>query len=179
MKNKLLVLFVLITTFGYAQTFDWNNGYVVDISNSSGYTNNRAIDEFDPNTLVYYTTPDLVPLNLSNNGQGTTGLSVRNAGVQDYSELIFYPVLDIESIKVYTSGNSSNESWIFKSKDASGNVLNTLTTNVTNTASVVTLNFTNVSKIEISRANGTPSTFGVDDIVFTPYVACTVNIPDA
>lgn len=182
MKNKLLLLFVLITTFGYAQTFDWETAYHgADTPNGSGWTNNRAIQEFTTPSYngVIFTTPNATPINISNVGQGSTGLSVLNAAYETSVEATFVNPLNIQSIKVFTRPNSSNENWTFKAKDAGGNVTNTLTAVVTNTANVITLNFTNVYVLEITKTDGTTSTFCVDDIVFTPYVACNVSIPDA
>jgi len=182
MKNKLLLLFVLITTFSYAQTFDWETAYHgADTPNSSGWTNNRAIQEFTTPTYsgVVFTTPNATPINISHVGQGTTGLSVRNAAYETSVNASFVFPLNIQSIKVFAYPNSSNENWTFKAKDAGGNVTNTLTAVVTNTASVITLNFTNVDVLEITKTDGTIGSFGVDDIVFTPYVAPIVTIPDA
>ncbi|MDO6813269.1 hypothetical protein [Tenacibaculum soleae] len=48
---------------------------------------------------------------------------------------------------------------------------------INSTASIITLNWTNVHVTEISRTDGSSAHFYVDDIVFTPP-PCIVTIPD-
>ncbi|WP_452230007.1 T9SS type A sorting domain-containing protein [Lacinutrix sp. MEBiC02404] len=181
MKTQVLSIltFLTICIGVHAQTFDWETAYHgADTPNGSGYTNNRVIQQFTtPYESVIFTTPNATPINLSNVGQGTTGLSVLNAAYETSVDATFGNPINVQTIKVF--GDTSNENWTFKGKDAGGNVTSTTTATVTNTASVITLNFTNVKVLEITRTNGTIGTFAVDDIVFTPYVAPIVTIPDA
>lgn len=178
MKTKLLLLFTLITTLSFAQTFDWETA---TLNGSNQNPNSGASQVINGQYFVGFNTPNLTPILLDTAGQGSSGLSVRNqqneTSVQiGMNESVGPNVygLDVQSIKVFAVGN--NQNWTFKSLDASGNVLNTTTANVGQNAVVVNLNWTNVFLIEITLTNGASTNFGVDDIVFTP---CVVNIPDS
>lgn len=180
MKTKLLLLLLAVFTISSnAQTFDWETA---TLSGTSQNPNSSVSQVVNGQYYVgFYTSPNYTPILLTTAGQGTSGLSVRN---QQYESSVYISLnesvganvygLNVQSIKVFDVAN--NQNWTFKSLDASGNVLNTTTANVSQNASVVTLNWTNVTLIEITKTNGTNNNFGVDDIVFTP---CTVNIPNA
>lgn len=174
MKNKLLyfMLLAVFTTSVNAQTFDWETA---TLNGTSQNPNSGASQVINGQYFVGFSTPSLSPILLTTAGQGTSGLSVRN---QQYENSVTISVnesvsatvnnLNIQSIKVFALGN--NENWTFKSLDNSGNTLATATANVSQNASVVTLNWTNVSRIEITKTNGSSTNFGVDDIVFTPII---------
>ncbi len=182
MKARLLLLIVLLSPLSYAQTFDWETAVV---QGNSQNPNSSVSQVINGQYYIGFYTPSFSPILLTTAGQGTSGLSVRN---QQYEPSVRISVnesvgttvkgLNIQSIKVFDLSN--NQSWTFKSLDASRNVLNTATAIVNQNASVVTLNWTNVSLIEITKTNGSSANFGVDDVVFTPYTPpCTVTIPDA
>ncbi len=182
MKARLLLLITLLSTLSYAQTFDWETAVV---QGNSQNPNSSVSQVINGQYYIGFYTPSFSPILLTNAGQGTSGLSVRN---QQYEPSVRISVnesvgttvkgLNIQSIKVFETSN--NQNWTFKSLDSSGNVLNTVTATVSQNASVVTLNWTNVKLIEITKTNGSSANFGVDDIVFSPYTPpCTVTIPDA
>ncbi|NHN27390.1 T9SS type A sorting domain-containing protein [Flavobacterium jejuense] len=176
MKTRLLVLIALFSTLAYSQTFDWETA---TLGGSSQNPNSVAIQTINGYEASFRTSNNTL-INLTNAGQGSTGLSVRNAQYEQTVLLTFYPAVDIQSLKVFGSLTSN---WTFKSMDGYGSttVLNTTTANVTTAASIVALNWTNVVQIQISRTDGDSENFGIDDIVYTPYTAppCIVNIPDA
>ncbi|MGK0390142.1 MAG: hypothetical protein ACI94Y_002893 [Maribacter sp.] len=174
-KTILFLLFTLLSTLSYGQTFDWETA---TLNSSPGYPNLSASQVINGTYHATFRMPNLGPINLTNAGQGTSGLSVRNSQPQPTTLMLFYPALNIQSVQVYAMTN--NQNWVFKSIDDNGNVLNTTTATVDINLSTVALNWTNVTKIEISKAEGWSGNYGVDDIVFTPYIApCNVNIPDA
>ncbi|CAM3910930.1 MULTISPECIES: T9SS type A sorting domain-containing protein [Flavobacterium] len=176
MKTRLLVLIALFSTLAYSQTFDWETA---TLGGSSQNPNSVAIQTINGYEASFRTSNNTL-INLTNAGQGSTGLSVRNAQYEQTVLLTFYPAVDTQSLKVFGSLTSN---WTFKSMDGYGSttVLNTTTANVTTAASIVALNWTNVVQIQISRTDGDSENFGIDDIVYTPYTAppCIVNIPDA
>ncbi|WP_299436398.1 T9SS type A sorting domain-containing protein [uncultured Aquimarina sp.] len=172
MKNKLLyfMLLAVFTISANAQTFDWETA---TINGSSQNPNSSVSQVVNGRYFVVFNAPSLTPILLTTAGQGTSGLSVRNQqnelSVQiGVNESVGTTVngLNIQSIKVFDVAN--NQGWTFNSLDNQGNVLETTTSTVGQNAVVVTLNWTNVKLIEITRTNGSQTNFGVDDIVFTP-----------
>ncbi|WP_452602707.1 InlB B-repeat-containing protein [Pontimicrobium sp. MEBiC06410] len=172
MKKKLLyyMLLAVFTISANAQTFDWETA---TLNGTSQNPNSYVSQVINGQYFASFSTPNQSPILLTTAGQGTSGLSVINQQLETsvtigVNESVGTTVssLNIQSIKVFEGSN--NQNWTFKSLDASGNVLNTTTANVSQNASVVTLNWTNVRLIEITRTNGSSSNFGVDDIVFTP-----------
>tara|TARA_R110002033_G_scaffold1389_1_gene12260 strand:- start:8784 stop:11156 length:2373 start_codon:yes stop_codon:yes gene_type:complete len=175
MKTKLLLLFTLISALSYAQTFDWETGTLL----SFGSSNQNVIAQqiVGGYTVNFSATGTSTPILLGAFGQGTTGEAVMNQQPQQLVRLSFSPAVDIQSLKAF-SANSGSSNWTFTPINSSGDTV--VTSNVAQNAVTVNLNWTNVSIIDISLTNGGTQNFGIDDIVFTPYVAtCTVNIPDA
>ncbi len=179
MKTKLLLLIALISTLSYGQTFDWETAVV---QGSSQNPNSSVSQNINGQFFVGFSTPNLTPVLLTTAGQGTSGLSVRNQQNESSVNIGISNIngdgLDVQTIKVFEVNN--NQDWTFKSLDDTGVTLEMTTANVSQSASIVTLNWTNVKLIEITKTNGSEANFGVDDIVFSPYMPpCTVNIPDA
>jgi len=170
MKTKLfLLLLTVFTISSNAQTFDWETAILYGNTQSPDAS---ASQNINGQYFANFATPNQTPILLTTAGQGTTGLSVRNQQLETSVTIGVNNAtgqgINIESIKVFEISN--NQNWTFNSLDESGNVVNTATANVSQNASVVTLKWTNVVQIEITRTNGSSSNFGVDDIVFTPYL---------
>ena len=173
MKTKILLLLLTVFTINTnAQTFDWETGTLLSYSNPDVVAQ-QIVGGYEVN---FSTAGTGTPILLGTFNQGTTGLAVMNQQPQQFVRLTFSPAVDIQSLKGF-SANSNTTNWTFTPVNSPGNTV--VTSNIAQNAVTVNLNWTNVSIIDISLTNGNSQNFGVDDIVFTPNVPCTVTIPDA
>ncbi|WP_225035033.1 T9SS type A sorting domain-containing protein [Winogradskyella sp. SM1960] len=175
-KTKLLILLLAVFTMSVnAQTFDWETGTLLSFGSSNqNIIAKQIVDGYEVN---FSASSSGTPILLGTFNQGTTGKAVMNQQPQQVVRLAFFPAVDIQSLKAF-SANASTVNWTFTPVNSPGNVV--VTANVAQNAVTVNLNWTNVSIIDITATNGSSHSFGVDDIVFTPYAPpCIVNIPDA
>ncbi|AUC83474.1 T9SS type A sorting domain-containing protein [Lacinutrix sp. Bg11-31] len=169
MKNKLLLLFTLISTLSYAQTYtyDWSSvSFNGSISVSQNVAGVQAECTNSSNTVEV----------LNGGGYaGSNGNIITSTGNVNSMTVTFSDPINVQSIFAF-DGNGVAGNWTFwPAGGTNSNVTQSIAASV---GSTINVGWTNVTSFTITKSNGV-ARFSIDDIVFSIPVCSDVNIPDA
>ncbi|WP_052158229.1 InlB B-repeat-containing protein [Lacinutrix jangbogonensis] len=171
MKTKLLLLFTLLSSLSYSQTFDWE-------SVSFNGTNYVRQTVAGIQAECTNSSNDVTVLN-GGGFAGTTGNIIVSGQPVNSITVTFSAPINIQSIYAFDGNAAAGSRTFSPTGGANSNVVAILALGA---GSTVNVNWTGVTSFTITESSGGLARFAIDDIVFTPYTVpgCTgtVNIPD-
>ena len=177
MKTQLLSILTFFTIcIGVnAQTLNWENAVI---------SSANVISENENNIDYYFYASDYSTTYINSDGglanKGISGKAVFNSQPIATVVVAFGQEIDVQSINVLGLDNGTRN-WVFKPVRGVGNdVVASISSNY---RTIVNLNWTNVTRIEISVEDpnnlGLALNYLIDTINYTPSSTCNINIPDA